>query len=579
MINPISSNKIDNSLNPEITQSPEISRYEDTSEDGKRISVVHVHHIYPKATIDSYQHHDSLRDLCKAISHQRDPKGASERAINSSSFSSKNRGDLVARPTLSKGLKHLLGLENKTDQEIADLLEIKSIYKHNSEFNGHSYTDKDGNAVQIHSAISSSADRLSDPIQNLSVVQENGNNIAYTGRPNTKAKAEEQALFMLSHKLGIPLLKKADPAKIPQQEMPKYMKGKEGLCWNSNTASLDFPYVVYAIMSDSNLMWAFYTKTPEHNEKRFLKKEIKALDQLSKEPIVVEDAYGNVFKVSCNPILISQSFNSFDNFKFLSEGYTSPLLMRHGWDKIQKMLENEPEKSKILEPHIKALKQHFSSISKRLPLLHLFLHMNIILSSLNGDSEKLPTVLHCKSSTDRTGIGMAILATLHQFKRLGIPIPADLKKLTGDLRFKELFALNWIPTWHQRSAFSRDDLGISFGSGIQQNPLLLDCLPKRYLTPPSPLPAQAIQTVAFNVLHHPILALTQAIHHIGYLPENLRRLASTQGRKELFAIYKNSLWDMTTPIIYPSRFINEKGNKFRSKGIPVLSPLQKQENS
>lgn len=552
---------------------PEISRYEDTAEDGRRISLVHVEHVYPKASATSYEHHESLRHLCKNISNQRNPKGASEKEISSSSFSSKNRGDLFARPTLSKGLKHLLGLENKTDQEIADLLEIQSIYKHNSEFNGHSYTDHNGMVVQIDHATSSSADRLSDPIQNLSVVKENGETIAYTGRPNTIDKAEEQALFMLSNKLGIPLLKKADPSKIPLQEMPTYLRGKEGLNWNENGASLEFPYVVYAIMSDSNLMWAFYTRTPEHNEKRFLKKEIKALQHLSKEPIAVEDAHGNVFKVSYKPILMSQSFNSFEKFKFLGEGYTSPLLMRQGWDKIQKFLPKTPE----LEPHIKALEQHFSSLSKRLSILHLFLHMNIIISAINGANEKLPTVLHCKSSTDRTGIGMAILATLKQFKRLGIPIPGDLKKLTDDLRFKELFALNWIPTWHQRSSFSRDDLGISFGSGVQQNPILLECLPKRYLTKSPSLPMQAVQSAAFNILHYPLLVLTQTAHQIAYLPANLARLTSAEGRKELFTIYKNTLLDMVTPVIYPSTFINEKGNQFRSTGKPALSPLQKKE--
>lgn len=565
---------------PGSIQDPNVCRYEDTAEDGKRISLVYVKHIHPEEpSTEAHTHHESLRDLCKHISDQRNSKGASEKEISSSSFSSKNRGDLIASPVLSKGLKHLLGLNGKTDQEIADLLEIQSIYKHNSEFNGHSYTDNEGQTIRIHNAISSSADRLSVPIQNLSVVKVNGSNLAYTGRPDSKDKAEEQALFLLSHKLGIPGLKKADPEKKPLQEIPTYLQKKQGIHWDNRTATLEFPYVVYAIMSDSNLMWAFYTNTKEHNEKRFLKKEIKALQQLSQKPIVVEDSEGNVFQVSCKPILLSQSFNSFDNFKFLAEGYTSPLLMRQGWEEILKILEKDPEKSKLLAPHIQALHEHFSSFSKKLPLLHLFLHINIIISAINEKHEELPTIVHCKSSTDRTGIGLSILATLKQFKQLGIPIPGDVKKLTEDLRFKELFALNWIPTWHQRSAFSRDALGISFGSGIQQNPILIECLPKRYLTKPSSLFTQGVQTAAFNAIHYPLVLLTQSIHLIGYIPDNLKRLGSVQGRKELFTIYKNAILDITGIVPYPASFINKKGNQFRSSGKGALSPLQKIENS
>jgi len=310
-----------------------------------------------------------------------------------------------------------------------------------------------------------------------------------------------------------------------------------------------------------------------------LKKEIKVLENLSKKPMTVEDPEGNVFKVSFQPILISQSFNSFDKFKFLGEGYTSPLLMRQGWEKIQKIAKKHPEKAKIVASHLKAMQQHFSSFSKRLSMLDLFLHTNIVLSALNEDAELLPTVLHCKSSTDRTGIGMAILATIKQFKRLGIPIPNDLKELKNNVAFKELFAMNWIPTWHQRSAFSRDNLGISFGSGIQQNPILLECLPKRYLNSSSSLPVQVIQNTAFNILHYPLVASSQLIHHIGYLPEHLKRLTSSRGRKELFTIWKNTVWDMVTPFSYPSTFISEKGNLFRSSGLAPVSPLEKKEKS
>jgi hypothetical protein len=67
---------------------PEISRYEDTAEDGRRISLVHVEHVYPKASATSYEHHESLRDLCKNISNQRNPKGASEKEISPSSATS-----------------------------------------------------------------------------------------------------------------------------------------------------------------------------------------------------------------------------------------------------------------------------------------------------------------------------------------------------------------------------------------------------------------------------------------------------------------------------------------------------------
>lgn len=562
-------------------KSDEIINYEDRSKDNKLISSTKVNYYYPNKSFKSYKQHKSFKDLCEYIARKRNPNLSknSSLEISNTSFSALNRADLQTDVTLSRALKKHLGLEGKSNDEIRNLLQIESFYEHNSEFNGHSYIDKEGKLVKINTGISSSADRKALNTQNLSVVKAAGKNLLYTGRPDTLEKAEEQARFILSSKAEIPMLQKASNSTMISSEKPKWIQGKEGIRWNPHTKCIELPYVIYSIMSDSNLLASWYKliKSPENNEKLFIENELETLKKLKKEPILVKDADGNVFKVVCQPILLSQSFNSFSTTKgFMLEGTLSPVILLKGWVALRSLLKNQPNTIKKVVHHIHTLDNYFKG-KTHLSSLHLFLHMNIVLSELNGKHENLPLVLHCKSSTDRTGIGAAILSTLAQFKKLNISIPSDMSLLTKDSKFKELFALNWIPLWYQRSKYSRDVEGISFGSSIGQNPIVVECLPERYLKK-SRSKRRFVFSAALatgNFIGSAFMALHRTNLFILNLLAYKFSLTSEEKLLDSFIVANNAILESSKLSFYPNTRVNEKGLKFKSqKGTP-RSPLDK----
>jgi hypothetical protein len=556
----------------------EVFTYLDKTQSGKLISSTKVKHTYPVPSNKTYQHHKSLEDLCTHIALTRNPNAGKKLAAeaSSASFSSRNRGDISTEVRICKGLKKILGIDSWPEHKIKDFFNIESLYKKNSEFNGHSFSNKFGKVIEINSASTSSADRKALPVQNLTVVKSSGENLLYTGRPDTKEKAKEQALFILSHKLNVPLLEEADPTSKPSSEMPKWLKGKKGVTWNETSQTLELPYVVYSIMSDSTVQSAFYKKMndPFSNEKLFIETERKTLNSLKKEPFLVKDSTGKVFKLQCKPIFLSQSFNSFDLMKgFVGEGSLSPAITSQGWKELSNILKENPKKAEKLHDHIATLNKYFKG-DQHLSNLHLFLHMNIILQELNSENEDLPTVLHCKSSTDRTGIGAALLATLKQFERLGIPLPSDMNVLTSDIRFKELFHINWIPTWHQRSKLSRDIEGISFGKGLGQNPILLDILPERFLQRKKGSMSGRIKSSFFAAANALGYEFYRAFHLNTCSLKNKEMTTEKHGEK--MAVLAHSNCQRKTPCHLPTVYLNERIHNFRSKTGSPLSPLQKE---
>ncbi len=538
--------------------------YEDRAKDGTLLSTTRIGRYYPIDDCKTYKYHKSLNDLCEHIAFYRNPDSKNlKKETSSASFSSKNRGDLKTETTLSTELKKILGLNKKSDEEIKKLLSVESIYQHNSEFNGHAYLNKQGKYVYINSAIASSNDRKATTTQNLSVLKEGGQNLLYTGRPDTPEKAKEQALFILSQKSNGVSLKEADKSSEPSKSAPKWLNQVKGLTWNPKLQCIEFPYAVYSLMSDSSVMSSMYTllNTPEHNEKKFIEEEAKTLESLKKEPMLVKDAQGNVFKMQLKPILLSQRFNAFSTLKaFVGEGKVSSALMETAYKEIQALLNARPKIRIQLQSHINVLDQYFMG-KKHLSDAHLFMLMNTVLKELSGESEELPLVLHCKSSTDRTGIGAAILTAMSQMKRLGIEIPSDMGLLTKDPRFKALYQINWIPTWHQRSEYSRDIAGISFGNGITQNPIVIECLPENFLEKSSSS-LRWLGSGAFAASS--TLILNTSFYLNRFFKQN----------SPAFSAYLQN--DLFTFPYYPNVQVNQKGLVYKSKG-EALSPLRKEE--
>ncbi len=458
-------------------------RYEDRNSEGKILSRTNVHYVSRPIPKMKFQKHESFEALC---THMAKTRGLGDKAdpLNAK-CSTFNRSDLETEVFVSKRLKKKLGIpKEETDTQVKNFFKTETIYKHNSEFNGHSYKNEKGSYTKIHSAIASSADREALTTQNLSLVKTGGEKFLYAGRPDSFEKAKEEALFVLSHTVDIPLLTEGKETDKVNPNKPKWIEGKKGITWNEKTKCIEFSYTIYSLMSDSSLTSFIYSKIqklPKEDELLLLNQEKEALARLKSGPIVIKDENGNVFKVQFKPIFFSQGFNSFPTFKgFLGEGTLSPPIMAQGWKEL-KARQDFAEKTKGVQAHVQQLEEYFAG-HLHLSNLHLFIHMHLVLSAINTN-EELPLVLHCKSTVDRTGMGVAILTALDQWKRLGKTIPADLSKLidSKEEEFKELFFLNWLPTWNERARAARVHEGVCFGLGASRNPIMLECLPKRCL--------------------------------------------------------------------------------------------------
>ncbi len=394
-------------------------------------------------------------------------------------FSACNREDLICQPqVLNPDLRKKLQISSD------DTLKTTHLFAKNSSLNGLSFQDDEGKTVVLDCAITSSSDRKSPTVGNMRrIFNPQGTTIAYTGRVDSHEKAEEQAKFLFF------------------QEMGSKRKGITEVKQPDGSVRYELDYVVDSVLSTP---WWFGKKIPKviaYPERKYTEDELQALQQLQEKGwMEIQDpSSGKTYTVRFRPMLFSGDLNVFLRLEqFLPPSFTGESrareISRQGFAQLKRLsmqrLEHWkqnnlfPEKTKILESSLSLLECHMQSAC--LQPEEEVLHRDLVCKMLD-----IPIVYHCKSSTDRTSILVAISSTLQQWIDLKLPLSDTILQ---DELWKELFMANWT-AGHQITRYARDTkgtvngetfhnqkLGLSISRGFTQNPIVSKLVPDRYLT-------------------------------------------------------------------------------------------------
>ena len=228
--------------------------------------------------------------------------------------------------------------------------------------------EEDGETKVLHDTVSSSNDRNSSKISMMRRIDDAHNrSVAYTGRPDTQEKAQEQVEFIFKN------------------ELAKGSRGK-GIKRN-NDGSFELTYVVNNLMSPNTLLGGKtgLTYLAGLDERKAILREMEVLQQLSGQTIIIDGK-----KVKIKPIYFNQGFNWMNNFGKTSlqksintVGYTP--FFNYALEVAKDNQFNE-EKRGIVFQSIAQLKQGGLSAEEEFFLRDL-------VAKLVG----LPVVVHCKS--------------------------------------------------------------------------------------------------------------------------------------------------------------------------------------
>lgn len=377
-------------------------------------------------------------------------------------YSAENIYNMTNTISPSKEIRDQLGLGSSETYKLG----TKVTWAFNSSLNGYEYIDESGKKVAIQNGVTSSNDRTTRNVCMMRRVSdlETGETLAYTGRPDTREKAIEQAKFIIRSEL-----KSSHPKGL--------VKGEDGFTLTYVINNLMTPMTGIGLIS--------------FDEKGAILKEQEILRTLDGETIEV-----NGHKVRINTLYFSEPFNQTTNLasivtdshngngrsrKINKEGYQTLIPMAQAQ---LKLMENGNKKA-IVEGAIKALNGEFGELY---PEEELF-NRAILCQTLN-----LPMVIHCKSSTDRTVLALAVALVSHQWQKLNVDLITNKKGqvvphliLKTDAA-KELVAGHCL-SGHQITRVSRTCEGIvkeheigtrMLGFEWSSNPIAGRILPERY---------------------------------------------------------------------------------------------------
>jgi hypothetical protein len=406
-------------------------------------------------------------------------------------FSACNRDDLVCRPLITDPeLRSALQVAND------DVLETEHHFAKNSPMNGLSFKNEEGQVEILDQAIACSNDRKCPNTGNLrKVSKKDGTSIAYAGRVDSLEKVEEQASFIFL------------------EELKSKRKGITEVRHPDGSVSYEMDYVLSSALSTPFFMTRKIPKIIPFPERGYTESQIKALAALKEKGwIEVKDPNnGRTYKVKFNPVMFSGDLNVFLSLeKFLPPYLTGEArakeISKQGFleleqiaqkkiSKLQAELQNatHPSVKETLVNKLRLIESYLDVLRRELESPTLlpeeeFLYRDHLCKLLD-----LPIVYHCKSSTDRTSILIALSSSFQQWIDLNLPLPSPLHDLLKDPRFKELFMANWT-VGHQITRYARGsegivngerlnnkNLGLSIGRGFAQNPVMQRLVPERYL--------------------------------------------------------------------------------------------------
>lgn len=399
-------------------------------------------------------------------------------------FSACNRDDLISEPTIdSPALRQSLGISSDT------VLKSEHIFAKNSPMNGLSFR-RGTETVLLDQAIACSSDRKVENTGNLRVVKDaSGQSVAYTGRVDSDHKAKEQASFIFFN------------------ELKSGMKGIMQTVSSDGSTVYEMDYMLNCLLS-APWIWKKESTIATFPEREYIENQIKALNGLRDHGVhTLTDPNdpSRTYRVKFNPILVSDSFNLFVRLQkvlppFFTGEERAAEITEEGLTELEKVAarkigqlqrEKKYEDLAQVQGHLKKLDE-LEKDTKMEPedrILAKILYRDHLCKLLG-----IPIVYHCKSSTDRTSITIALSQALGQWIALKQPLPSDLTLLLKDWRFKELFAANWMAghqiTRHARGGegtvagetLNPKNLGLSLSRGMSQNPMIAKLVPERYLT-------------------------------------------------------------------------------------------------
>ena len=326
------------------------------------------------------------------------------------------------------------------------------------------------NSPLAQGAITSSFNRYADTVTMMrAVAAQDGSIDYYTGRVDNLKKAQEMATFMFqAESLGLP----TDPEEV-------YV----------------FPFAVQSLLSMTG------------GERTMYEQEVAAYRELAKDPVNVCMPDGKIARVRFKPICIAANQFNYMNTaeKLLPEALSGKAAAdavqkdqnfyfrtyaREVWDELDPATRIHVQDALYFLEHADELKP-WQVIMNRAYLCHLL---------------KLPLVVHCKSSVDRTGIAGAMITAMTQWLQAGCRVPQVSDRFAiheivnirinsngkeqdvpvdGQVNlkhyepFRELFAYA-VTKELKCTELSRSLSGYKWYQGIGQHPALVDLLPRRY---------------------------------------------------------------------------------------------------
>ncbi len=347
---------------------------------------------------------------------------------------------------------------------LSDNIGIQVTYAKNSAANGLRYLEKvDGEEKKfiVSNAVTSSFNRAEkDKMSVFRLIEnQNGHVIAYAGRPNTEAKAEE-------------LVKGIYARECVNK------RGMQEVGLKGTIPVVEMSFVVESTLSSS--------KTFCSKERKLLDEEHRVLQNLpQREFLCIDPLTGNKAIVRPRPIFIAQQFNFLNRLeKILPSQYSG-----------------EAAASKMSAPGVAELKSMANEALARghpqsdllkniLPRWNVFeslaVEEKLCLTALLTHILNVPLVEHCKSTTDRTAIMIAITAACKQWLVEKRPFPRDTngtfpERILDDEAFKELFFF-YLKTGNNVAKISRGSNGMKWEAGnLLEHPALARLLPDRCL--------------------------------------------------------------------------------------------------
>jgi len=461
------------------------------------------------------------------------------------------RGNYRATIALNKPMHKFFG---------RDGFQVTDVFVKNSPLNGHNYKDAEGKLTRVHSAVTSSFNRLADTITLLRKVEAgDGTSHYYAGRvdrkgPTSTAKAEEAAKMIFLSELET---------------------GRKGLT-ETGPNRYTLQLAVQSVLGSSRL--------PSLSvEQDALLDEIKAYEELAektkKEPLqITHPETGKTFSVQVLSVPVAQTqFNWVNQLSLLNDSWISGELVAKElsgkadaalFAKVEQAIAHSPseetsETASLLTPTLSDDQKRLKDTAALLKKGELKPWEEVLVRAYLCHLLNLPLMLHCKSSVDRTNLAGAMISSMEQWIQSGREIPQDtdgnynILKIVGErvvetdgsivYPFKELYACN-LRKGLIESELSRGQRGLKFNRGWSQSLALQDLVPSRYLKPYNAKDLLVRLTIRIASF---ILGLLAIIFTLGGILKAIR-MKSLKGFDVWLAPFK-----AFNPAVFPEKLVDE----------------------